>query len=220
MPAGTAIFSVPDSLPDVVAAPANCATATVAAIFRHAGSMTGATVAVCGAGMLGLTACAMARVEGAGQVIAIEPAPARRDLALHFGAHHATDPDGAAECIRTRTGGQGVEFAIELSGLPEAHETAVTLLREGGLLLMAGAVFPSRPVALPAETVVRRMLRLSGVYNYLPQDLAQALKFLSRYGLQFPFETLVEGRFPLELINEAVAMAERSRPPRVAILPA
>src|SRR5579863_7981833 len=78
LPERTAIFKIPDDLPDVVAAPANCATATVAAMFRHAGSVAGQSVVVFGAGMLGLTACAMAAVGGAKPIIAVEPGSERR----------------------------------------------------------------------------------------------------------------------------------------------
>ncbi len=62
---GTAWLRVPDEVTDLVAAPANCATATVAALLRHGGPVAGRTVLVLGAGVLGVTACAMARAAGA-----------------------------------------------------------------------------------------------------------------------------------------------------------
>ncbi len=61
----TAWFQVPEHVSDHVAAPANCATATVAAMLQHAGSVAGRHVLVLGAGVLGVTACAMARSAGA-----------------------------------------------------------------------------------------------------------------------------------------------------------
>ena len=65
LPQRTAIFKVPQNVPDAVASPANCATSTVAAVFRNAGPCRGQTVVIHGAGMLGLTACAMAAFNGA-----------------------------------------------------------------------------------------------------------------------------------------------------------
>ena len=59
--AGTAILRVPESLPDTVACPANCATATVAAALRLGGVCQGQSVLIQGAGMLGLTAAAALR---------------------------------------------------------------------------------------------------------------------------------------------------------------
>ena len=79
---GTALVRVPDSLPDAVACPASCATATIAAALRHAGDLTDAVVLIHGAGMLGLTAAAWASVRGAKAVVlcdtrAIDWKPAR-----------------------------------------------------------------------------------------------------------------------------------------------
>ena len=62
---GTGIIRLPETLPDAVACPANCATATVAAALRAGGGCQGQTVLIQGAGMLGLTACAMAKAGGA-----------------------------------------------------------------------------------------------------------------------------------------------------------
>jgi len=58
--AGTAIFRLPSELSDAVACPANCATATVAAAMRYSGDQRDRVVLIQGAGMLGLTAAAMA----------------------------------------------------------------------------------------------------------------------------------------------------------------
>lgn len=223
LPEGTAIFKVPENVPDAVASPANCATSTVAAVFRNAGSCAGETVVVHGAGMLGLTACAMAAAGGAAQVIALEPDQHRREKALQFGAAEALDStrpaDEIRECVFALTEGRGAEIGMELSGYPEAIELGVRLLREGGRFVMAGATFPSRPVQLLAEQLVRRLLRVIGVYNYQPEDLECALEFLARCQGRFPFEGLVGKTFSLGEVNQAFEYAERERPPRVAVIP-
>lgn len=220
LPAGTAIFRVPASVPDVVAAPANCATATVAAVLRHAGALSGQHVAVIGTGMLGLTACAMAREAGAAQVLAVEPDVERRKQAARFGATWAAEPGpDLRAAILAATEARGADIAFELAGSAEATESAIEYLRPGGHLLLAGAVFPSRPLQLPAERLVRRMIRLTGVYNYTPQDLGTALQFLAGNVSRYPFHELVGARFALSDINTAVAYAESERPPRVAVVP-
>ena len=83
---------------------------------------------------------------------------------------------------------------------------------------MAGATFPARSICFPAEQIVRRLLRLEGVYNYQPEDLATALDFLSANASRFPFENLVGRVFPLDDVQVAFEFAESSRPPRVAIV--
>lgn len=223
LPAGTAIFKIPAHVSDRAAAPANCATATVAAAMRAAGPVEGRSVVVRGAGMLGLTACAIASAAGASAVLAIDIDPARLRLASRFGAMVTADgslPDSEIErIIRRATGERGADIAFDFVGTAESCETLPALLRPGGHAVLAGAVFPSRPMAISAEQLVRRMLKLSGVHNYEPSDLERALGFLAGDGCRFPFEDLVDAVFPLERINEAIAHAETVRPPRVGLQP-
>ena len=104
--------------------------------------------------------------------------------------------------------------------MPEAVENGLELLRFGGRMVMAGSTFPSRAVALPAEQVVRRMLQLTGVYNYQPEDLASALEFLASEVERYPFASLVGREFSLDEVQVAFDYSETVRPPRVAIVPA
>ena len=120
LPEGTAIFRVPPSLPDTAASVANCATATVAAVFRHAELRKDEVVVIHGAGMLGLTACAMAAEAGA-RVIVIEPDAQRRERALRFGAGTAIDsalrPSEIAGALKAlRSGGRGADAGLEFAG--------------------------------------------------------------------------------------------------------
>ncbi|MGO8678510.1 MAG: zinc-binding dehydrogenase [Limisphaerales bacterium] len=223
LPEKTAIFKVPANVPDLVASPANCATSTVAAVLRNAGPVRGRTVVVLGAGMLGQTACAMAAAAGAAQVVVFEPDAGRRANALGFGATAAMDAAAPEEDTQARvrqlSAGRGADIALEFSGHAQAIERGVELLRTGGSLVMAGATFTERPARLSGEQIVRRMLRIIGVYNYAPDDLGRALEFLSQNLDKYPFEKLVGRTFPLAQVNAAFEHAERQRPPRVAIIP-
>jgi alcohol dehydrogenase len=223
LPEGTAIFRVPPEVSDAAASPANCATATVAAVFRNAGALEDEVVVIHGAGMLGLTACAMAASGGARCVIAIEPDPRRRGKALRFGADVALDsalgPAEIAARVKELSDGRGADAGLEFAGYPESVELGVGLLRMGGRFVMAGSTFPSRLAQLDAEQLVRRMIRIAGVYNYSPEDLESALAFLAGAVNRFPFEDLVGASFPLREVNAAIAFAEIRRPPRVALVP-
>lgn len=223
LPEATAIFRVPEGVPDEAAAPANCATATAAAVIREAGAIAGETVVIHGAGMLGLTACAMAAAAGARHVVAIEPDARRRSMAQRFGASTTLNSALAAveilQCVKDLSEGRGAGVALELSGDPGAIDLGMSLLRIGGRFVWAGSVFPSRPVSVNAEQVVRRMLRITGVHNYAPEDLERGLNFLSDTAGVYRFDELVSARFPLAEVNEAIAFAERERPLRVALIP-
>jgi putative phosphonate catabolism associated alcohol dehydrogenase len=220
---GTAILRVPDVLPDVVACPANCATATVAAAFRLGGGCADETVLVQGAGMLGLTACAMARSDGAREVIVCDVDEDRLQLASQFGATRCVrigeDGKEVAAAVEEATSGRGVDLAIELSGAPSAVEAGLELLRIGGRYVLVGSVFPQRAVSIAAESVVRRLLTIRGLHNYTPADLDRAIAFLSANHERFPFRGLVSDTFPLVEAQRAFTHAIAARVLRVAVCP-
>lgn len=222
LPEGTAICRVPSNVPDTVASPANCATATVAAMLRYASDVSGQSVVVYGSGMLGLTACAMAKWRGAALVISIDKDPQRAALGRSFGADATLSSEAPATLRATvhgMTGGRGADVVLELTGSPDATESGLGLLRMGGHFLLAGATYPARPLSFTGEQIVRGMMRITGVYNYLPADLQQALRFLSDSVDRFPFASLVGRTFPLDEVQHAFEYAETERPPRVAVQP-
>ena len=226
--AGTAIFRVPDSLPDTVACPANCATATVAAAMRVGGCCESKTVLIQGAGMLGLTATAMARCRGAREVIVCDVNRERLQRAREFGATRtlSVSENSVSEKeqelfdrVRDLTGGRGVDLAVELSGAPSAVETGVKLLRIGGRYVLIGSTFPTPPIALDPESVVRRCLTIVGNHNYRPEDLGEAVAFLVEHGGQFPFADLVHDEFSLLDAEAAFGHAIQGHDLRVAVRP-
>lgn len=215
----TVWYRVPDDIPDAVAAQANCATATAAAVVRAGGPVSGQTVLVFGAGVLGLTACAMARAGGATAVLVSDPLPAGRERANVFGATAATSPDELEAAVNGATAGRGADVVYELAGAASTVEAALKLVRVGGTVVLAGTVAPVGAVAFDPERAVRRMLTVRGVHNYHPRDLADALAFLAGAGRAYPWESLVVGRFPLAETEAAFAAAHARPGVRVAVLP-
>ena len=219
--AGTTIVRLPSALSDAIACPANCATATVAAAMRYAGDCGDRVVLIQGAGMLGLTAAAMARWAGAREVIVCDKVSDRLPRAKSFGATRTAcvndDHTALRKTVDEVTAGRGVDVAIDVSGAPAAIETGIGLLRVGGRYVWVGAVFPARPVAVSAETIVRNILSIQGVHNYGPEDLGNAVRFLEENRSRFPFEELVAEEFALEDANAAFLHAASSGALRVAV---
>lgn len=243
---GTAVAKVPDALPDAVAAPAGCATATVAAVLRAAfhqrtedrgqkaegreqktppasSALSSAfcplssdVVVVFGLGMLGLTACAWLDALGA-VAVACDVSDSRLAQAARFGARHLAKPDAIVPLVKRLTNGRGADAALELSGSADASAAALEVLRVGGTAVWAGTVSPAPAVPVLPETVVRRCLTLTGVHNYAPTDLAAAVEFLTANHERYPFAELVSRAFPLGAVNEAFHFAEAERPVRVAV---
>ncbi|MFD1611320.1 zinc-binding dehydrogenase [Sphingomonas tabacisoli] len=104
-------------------------------IFSHIGAVAlngvhdaniriGDLVAVFGLGVPGQIVAQAATRSGA-QVIAVDPDPLRRELALKMGAAHAIEAKGAADAIKEMTGGRGADSCIEVSGAPPALGEAI-----------------------------------------------------------------------------------------------
>jgi alcohol dehydrogenase len=100
----------------------------------------GDTVAVVGAGPVGLAAIMTSRLYGPGKVIAIDIADSRLEKATELGAdviinNSSQDPVAA---IKQMTDGLGVDVAIEAVGLPETFELCTDLVRPGGMVANIG----------------------------------------------------------------------------------
>lgn len=202
---GTTIIKLSNDMPLEVACPASCATATVCAGFEAAGSVLGKNVVITGAGLLGLTACAMAKYQGAARVIALDPNPQRREWAKAFGATDALTPQEFSDSAKTLP---PIDHFLELSGSTSAFDSVWPSLATGGRVVLMGAVFPTPPISLSMETIIRKMLTLRGVHNYGPRHLSRAVKFLATTRQQFPFEKMVGAWFSLEESAQALEKAQ------------
>jgi alcohol dehydrogenase len=213
---GTKVFKIPEGLSLEVVCPANCTTATNVAAFRVAGNLAGKVVLIMGAGMLGVTACAMAKFYGAKLVIVCDTNEKRLLKACVFGADQSTLPAGLSDVVSNLTEGLGVDIIFELTGAPVAFENAFECIGIGGKIILVGSVFPSTPVGLPMEIVVRKLLSIVGVHNYVPEDLAKALDFLNQTR-HLPWESLVGKWFNLSDVDLAFQLAQSPEYYRVGI---
>lgn len=106
--------------------------------IREAKVALGETVAIFGAGAIGLMAIALAKLSGAALVVAVEPLALRAGLAKQFGADVvldlAEDRDAGLQ-IRKATGMAGVDIALETSGNHRALQHAIRGTRFGGTIV-------------------------------------------------------------------------------------
>lgn len=216
--AGTALIRLPD-LPLSVACPASCATATIAAAIEAAGTVKDRSICIFGAGMLGLTACAMADSLGASRIVCVEPNAGRRDRARRFGATDVADAKDLFALTRETGIPEGFDAVLELSGATAAFDVAWPLIRIGGVLVLVGSVFPTPPVPIALEQVVRRHLTIRGIHNYAPRHLKKAVEFLTDAHRKYPFAELVADWFPLSDIETAFARAMDPGVIRIGVAP-
>jgi threonine dehydrogenase-like Zn-dependent dehydrogenase len=131
---------IPDDLPDEKAVYCADMMSTGFMSAEHADVPIGGTVAVFAQGPIGLMATVGARLLGAGTIFAVEAAPRRKELAKHFGADVVVDfkQQDPVRAILDRTGGQGVDSAIEALGSQAAFEACVKVTRPGGTISNVG----------------------------------------------------------------------------------
>lgn len=111
---------------------------TAVNILHDAQPRLGDSVVVFGLGTVGLLVIQLLRIAGAGDVIAVDPVPQRRELARELGATVALAPDDdLVEQIRQRTAGRGADLAIEVSGSPAALQSAIDALGIEGTVVVA-----------------------------------------------------------------------------------
>ena len=192
--AGIAVVTVPASLPDGVAATAGCAVATVMAMLERAGDLTGRRVLVSGLGMLGTVAVAAALDRGAAEVCAVDLHEDRRATARAVGAAQVAD-----DAAQLGT----VDVALELSGHPAGVTACLDALDLGGTAVLAGSVAPAGTVAVDPEWIVRGWRTVTGVHNYEPRHLRQAVDFLASGAHGLPWDEVLGGPIaPEELGRE------------------
>jgi L-iditol 2-dehydrogenase len=164
----------------------------------------GQTVAVLGAGPIGLLTAAVAKAAGAGAIYMTEPLADRRKFALDYVADAALNPDEVdvvAEITRL-TGGRGVDVAFEAAGAPETPDQAAAVARYGGVVVIAG--IPSDDTySMGASTARRKGLTIKLVRR-MKHTYPRAIRLVQE-GL-VDVKPLVTHLFPLERIADAFEM--------------
>jgi S-(hydroxymethyl)glutathione dehydrogenase/alcohol dehydrogenase len=201
-----ACVAISKEMPFDRAALLGCAVLTGAgSIFNDSRVQAGDTVAVIGAGGIGLSAINAAKIAGAGLIVAIDPVPKKRALALRLGATHAFDPneEGLVKTLAKLSGG-GVHYAIEAVGRSESAELAWTVLRVGGTATILGMIAPGRTVNIPGPTFLSgKKLQGSRLGSTrAPIDLPRLVQFYLDGKLDL--DAMVAERITLAEVNDAL----------------
>jgi aryl-alcohol dehydrogenase len=171
----------------------------------------GSSLAIFGAGPVGLAGVMGAKIQGCSTIIAIEPMGARRELALSLGATHALDPlsGDVAGAIR-QISPAGLDFVLETSGREEVVAIGLGALASHGVLGLVGV--PPRPesaLSVNLASLITFGHRIQGIIEgdsdlntFIPQLLSY------RADGRFPIDTLTT-TFPFSAINEAIAAQSR-----------
>ncbi|MFJ4813900.1 Zn-dependent alcohol dehydrogenase [Streptomyces sp. NPDC088801] len=137
--AGCAV-PIPDDVPFDIAALIGCGVTTgLGAALNTAGLQAGSSVAVIGCGGVGISVIQGARLQGAAEIVAVDPVVSRREAAVRFGATRAVAPDELADAKQQITAGEGFDYVFEVVGKSATARTAYDNTRRGGTLVVVGA---------------------------------------------------------------------------------
>ncbi len=129
----------------------------------------GESAMVMGLGLLGMFAVQFCRLSGANPVIAADPNPARRALALELGADYAFDPTASdfIEQVRRVTGGKGVRATVEVTGVSVAMRQALECASFMGRISLLGCTRVSDTAIDYYQQIHRPGVKLIGAHNFV-----------------------------------------------------
>jgi threonine 3-dehydrogenase len=179
----------------------------------------GRTVAVTGAGPIGLLSVGVAKAAGASLVISTDTEPYRLEIAQRMGADLVFDarrPD-LTERVLEATGGDGVEVLLEMSGAAPALTGALPFVTRGGRVSLLG-IF-GEPVTIDlSEDVIQRGLRLYGIYGRRIYDTWERTQALLRSG-SLDVTPIITHRFDLADWRKGFDLIASRHAGKVVLLP-
>jgi propanol-preferring alcohol dehydrogenase len=206
---GENLCKVPDQVPLEQACILGDAVATsYHAVTKRAHVRPGTTVAIVGAGGVGLHALQIARLAGA-SVIAIDVSEARLDLARALGADAVVDARGGPfhEAVRRLTGGQGADVVIELVGSAATLPSSYQSVRRAGRLVFIG-YSPQVPLAVMPHELVRHEIEIVGSRANTVQELEETMDLVA----QGRIRPIVDRVMPLADVEHAFDALRHGRP--------
>lgn len=189
-------YQLPEEVSDEIGAMVEPFSATVRAI-QQVNVQPGDNVAIVGCGPIGLMAIQAARITGAGQIFAVEPATRRQELALECGATTVVNPltEDVVSAIKELTNGDGADIVVECAGVSVTGQLAGQIARRKGRIMIMG-VF-EKPAALDYTDVVfseKTIMGSMGGYGVYEE----AIGMMARK--EFNGTPLITGKIPLERI--------------------
>ena len=202
------LVRIPSDTPLEIAALFGCAALTgLGAVLNAAQVDAGTSVAIFGAGGVGLMTLLGARVANAAEIVVVDPVAEKRALARDLGATAVVDPNAgdAAEQVRDALGGRGAAYTFEAAGTVRALEAAFAATAAGGMTVAVGLPRADAMAAIPQSLLVRhdRTLRGSFMGSAVPQRDIPRYIALWRSG-RLPVERLISGTIGLDDLNASL----------------
>ncbi|RXZ81058.1 galactitol-1-phosphate 5-dehydrogenase [Paenibacillaceae bacterium] len=135
-------------------------------VLNRSNSKLGDTFLIIGTGAIGLIAVQLAKLRGAGKIIAVDTSDAKLKLAKQFGADRTINPlkEDVLTVVRAETGGYGAEIVLEMVGLSATYATAVQAAKMQGTVMALG--FAADEVTLPSQALLFNEVTIVGCTGF------------------------------------------------------
>ncbi|PDT50105.1 alcohol dehydrogenase [Sinorhizobium fredii] len=207
------VVKVDKEVPLEILGPLGCGISTGAGTVMNAlRPIAGTSIAVFGAGSVGLAAIMAAKVVGCTTIIAIDINEERLALAKELGATHTINgrSGDAVSTIQRLTDGLGVHYSLECTSIPAVFRQAVDSLRLTGVCALVGAAALGTEVSLDMNSILfGRTVRGVIEGESVPDTFIPQLISLWKQG-RFPFDKLITF-YQLDEINQACADSESGK---------
>jgi S-(hydroxymethyl)glutathione dehydrogenase / alcohol dehydrogenase len=179
------------------------------AVVNTAQVAAGDSVAVLGAGGVGVNCIQGAVLAGADPIIAIDVAPEKLTAAATFGATHVVDArDDAAHAVRALTDGRGADCAIVATGAAAAVDSALEIVRRGGTVVIVGMPPAGAGVQLDTAGLAHDGIRILGSKLGSTRPAVDIPRLVDLYlDGRLMLDELISARRPLASVNDALRAA-------------
>jgi 2-desacetyl-2-hydroxyethyl bacteriochlorophyllide A dehydrogenase len=173
------LIALPAGLSDLDAALVEPLSTPVHAVRLAGGDLTGRTVAILGAGTIGLLVLAAARQANAQRIAVCELLPAKRAIAMRLGADAVFDPrePSVVDAVRDDLG-ESADVVFDCVAIQSTMDQAISMAIKGGTVVVVGV--PSEPISLPLPEVQDLQIRVQGSATYVRADIDAAIDMLER----------------------------------------
>lgn len=170
------LHEVPEHVSPTVAALVEPLAVAVHAVALS-GLRSGDTVAVAGAGPIGVLTALVARQAGAGRVIVSEPSQWRREVAARYGFEVVPEGATLTETVLAATDGEGADVFFDSAGHPAVAPELTTATRVLGTIVIVGVHKAPAPIDLRDICFKEQVLR--GVRVYTRSDVQRAVELVA-----------------------------------------
>jgi threonine dehydrogenase-like Zn-dependent dehydrogenase len=194
------LVPLPDELSFEEGAAVSCGTGTAYMALKRLDVSGRDTLAIFGQGPVGASGTMLATAMGA-RVIAVDPSPERRRLALEFGASAVIDPsaDDPVAAVREQTHGEGATATLDCSGIPDARVAAVKSACTWGRVCFVGernsTTFDISP------DIIHKQLTIYGSWTFSALGQEECARFI--IDRKLPLKRLLTHHFRLDEAADA-----------------